>query len=374
MKTQAEETAGGANAGAVGQAGLAAARTGNVGALGSTIAESGRRAGETLGRENQNIDIGNQKLKQQQREGALGGLEGLYGTGVSGANGALNASAANTNANTNAANESWDWATKLLDPAIEAAGTAASGTIMSSVPDQNTIPNYLRQNPLLPPNVAAVTPSVATPQALGGSPAAGSEGGMAVASSPKNPPSLVPLGGPTVVGPHRGCNERRYAACSRRSDAGRKYGYVRPAIATSGRVQPSDRAAAVGSEWRTPQPIPGVPASGRSKARGPESRFRCSKASGPCWTRAEPRNHHSGHSTSPCGTRARGRRRAESGHRGREGEGQIQIKERSGSRSGIPPRSSGGANRTEDRRAGAQDGQRRRQNCTWTRRRRAQGR
>lgn len=126
MRTQAEEGAGGSNAGTAGQLGLAAARTNNIGALGSAISESGRRAGRQLGSEQQGIDTGNAKLKANEQSQALGELGSLYSTGVSGSNNALGEVANNSNANTNAANASWDWAKDILDPAMASGASAAA--------------------------------------------------------------------------------------------------------------------------------------------------------------------------------------------------------------------------------------------------------
>lgn len=127
METGAMQSAGGATAGAVGQGGLEAARTRNAGAGEKAIADSARTAGQTLSKNLLGIRSANANLKNNQRQSALGDLSGLYGTTLGGSTGQLGQVAPLVNANTQAANESWDWAKFVLDPAMQAAGTAAAG-------------------------------------------------------------------------------------------------------------------------------------------------------------------------------------------------------------------------------------------------------
>lgn len=107
METGAQQSAGGTQASAVGQGGLLAARTRNAGAGAKSISDASRGAGEQLSSNLLGIRGANAKLKQQQQNTAISGLEGLYGTGVSGGNQALGEVAPLVNANTNASTASW---------------------------------------------------------------------------------------------------------------------------------------------------------------------------------------------------------------------------------------------------------------------------
>ncbi len=64
--------------------------------------------------------------KERQKEQALSGLEGLYGTTSGASNNALGNVAANVNANTNAEHQSWD-AFNNITGAINNAASSASG-------------------------------------------------------------------------------------------------------------------------------------------------------------------------------------------------------------------------------------------------------
>ncbi len=130
MKTGAMETAGGSEAGAVGQGALLAARTRNAGGADAAIQGSTRDAGRNLSRANLGIDTANAEMKEHQRQAGLGGLEHLYsenlGTGVQ----SLGQVAPDVNASVNQENASWDWSKDLLAPILEAsskAGAAALG-------------------------------------------------------------------------------------------------------------------------------------------------------------------------------------------------------------------------------------------------------
>lgn len=125
MDTAGQQSAGGTQAAAVGQGALKAARTRNAGGSDAAIEQSSRDAGEQLSRGALGTQILNAKTKEGQREGALHGLEGLFGTNLGSSVGALGQVASNINADTNAANASWDWAKYILDPALQAAGQGA---------------------------------------------------------------------------------------------------------------------------------------------------------------------------------------------------------------------------------------------------------
>ena len=84
--TAAEQTAGGANAGATGGALLRASRTRNVGAAPAAIAQANRQGSQDLSQTNAKIQTNNANLKNNQRQAGLSGLEGLYGQDVNAAN------------------------------------------------------------------------------------------------------------------------------------------------------------------------------------------------------------------------------------------------------------------------------------------------
>jgi hypothetical protein len=104
MDTAAQQSAGGSTAGAVGQGALLASRTRNAGTADAAIADSTRRAGENLGSEAVNTRVKDALLKNEQQQGGLHGLEGLYGTDVESAVNGLNAVAKNADANSQAEN------------------------------------------------------------------------------------------------------------------------------------------------------------------------------------------------------------------------------------------------------------------------------
>lgn len=92
IQTSSMQTAGGANAGAVGQGSLLSARTKNAGTADAAIAKSGESAGQSLSKANLGTQVENQQVKQQQQQTGLKGEESLYGTNESEALGGLNAS------------------------------------------------------------------------------------------------------------------------------------------------------------------------------------------------------------------------------------------------------------------------------------------
>lgn len=123
--TAAQQSAGGTQAAAVGQGALQAQRTRNAGTADAAIGEGARGAGRDLSRAALSTELQDAQMKQQKQQQAKGELAGLYGVATPGGSAALNTVANNANANTNAANASWDWAKYLLDPAMEASGNAA---------------------------------------------------------------------------------------------------------------------------------------------------------------------------------------------------------------------------------------------------------
>lgn len=126
METGAQQSAGGSQAGAVGQGGLYAARTGNRGGAAAAIADASRGAGQQLSKNLLGIRSANANLKNQQQQAGLSGLENLTGLEAGASNTALGNVAANVNANNAAVKNSWNWATDILDPVL-ASGAGGKG-------------------------------------------------------------------------------------------------------------------------------------------------------------------------------------------------------------------------------------------------------
>lgn len=124
--TAAEQTAGGANAGATGGALLRAARTRNVGAAPAAIGASNRAAGQELSQINSGIQTRNTDLQQKQRQQGISGLEGLYGENVGAGENALGLS---TGALKDAGSLSNFWQ-NLLMQGVESGGKVASAALM----------------------------------------------------------------------------------------------------------------------------------------------------------------------------------------------------------------------------------------------------
>jgi hypothetical protein len=124
INTAAQQSAGGSTADAVGQGGLYAARTRNAGAGQAAIGAANRAAGSNLSRNAVNTEVQNANLGQQNQRAALGGLQGLYGTELSGGENALGLSnQALQGADQSAANNPW---MKILQSSLGAAGQAAT--------------------------------------------------------------------------------------------------------------------------------------------------------------------------------------------------------------------------------------------------------
>jgi len=109
MDTSTMQTAGGTQAAAQGAGALRAARTGNLGGSDAAVAKAARTGGEIASEGALSTQIKNALLKQQQRELATRGLEGLFSTNTGASVNALGQVASNINADTNAENASWDW-------------------------------------------------------------------------------------------------------------------------------------------------------------------------------------------------------------------------------------------------------------------------
>ena len=121
MTTANEQTAGGTNAGITGEAGLIEGRTRNAGGTGMALSRAARETGKNLQNATLGINSEDAQLREQQRQEALRGEQGLYGTDVGAANAGLGETANNANANTEANNASWNWSRYLMAPVLGAA-------------------------------------------------------------------------------------------------------------------------------------------------------------------------------------------------------------------------------------------------------------
>lgn len=82
MNTAAQQTAGGTQAGAVGQGALLAARTKNAGTADAAIAQSARTAGQDLSNAGLKTQMADASLKNQQQQAGLTGEQNLYNTNL----------------------------------------------------------------------------------------------------------------------------------------------------------------------------------------------------------------------------------------------------------------------------------------------------
>lgn len=131
MRTSALQTAGGSSSGGVGAGKLYEMRSRNAGAAGNAIATAAQNAGETLGKANLGIDVGNARLKEQQRSEAQHEMGGLYNTELGASLNALGLSNNALNIANNAKPSFWQTmamtAGKNLVNAGADAGEAALG-------------------------------------------------------------------------------------------------------------------------------------------------------------------------------------------------------------------------------------------------------
>jgi hypothetical protein len=93
-----------------------AQRTRNAGTADAAIQGSAQAGGRTLANAALGTEMADEALKQRKQAAAKGEMGNLYGIQTGGANNALGETAANVNANTNAAEQSWNWAKYLVDP------------------------------------------------------------------------------------------------------------------------------------------------------------------------------------------------------------------------------------------------------------------
>lgn len=122
INTSEMQTAGGANAGAVGQGSLLSARTKNAGTADAAIAKSGEGAAQSLSKANLGTQVENQQVKQNQQLQGLKGMEGLYGTNEGEALGGLNAS----DTALKDAGEAGNFWQKLLMQGLQSGGQVAA--------------------------------------------------------------------------------------------------------------------------------------------------------------------------------------------------------------------------------------------------------
>ncbi len=132
IDTATKQTSGGTQAGATGQGALLAARTRNAGGADAAIANAARSGGEQQSQDTLETQAANEKLKERQQQAGLSGLEGLYNTDTAAGIQSAGQIAPDINANTSAANESWDWAKYILDPLLQSGSSAASRINMGS--------------------------------------------------------------------------------------------------------------------------------------------------------------------------------------------------------------------------------------------------
>jgi hypothetical protein len=124
MNTAAQQSVGGATAGAVGEGDLEAARTRNAGGFQPALDEAVRSGERQLSTDALGVQEENARLKEAQRQAGLAGEAGLYGTNTGDMLNALGIENNSTNALTNAGNSGWF---QNMVGLINAAGNAAKG-------------------------------------------------------------------------------------------------------------------------------------------------------------------------------------------------------------------------------------------------------
>lgn len=134
MRTAGQQSAGGSEAAATGQGGLLAARTRNAGGADAAVADAARSAGQGLNKAAVSTEVQNAQLKQQQQQGGQRGLEGLYGTQISGASKDM-ADAGKAYSDAASLNGMDPWKKYLIDAAKGVAvGAATVGTGGAALP------------------------------------------------------------------------------------------------------------------------------------------------------------------------------------------------------------------------------------------------
>lgn len=123
MNTAAQQSAGGGNAGAEGQARLYAARTNNAGGAKAAIGAATRGSGANLSNAAVGTEVQNANLQQKQRQAGLSGLSNLNQTETSAGEGALGLSDQALGVANDAYNNN-PWI-KTLQTAMQSAGQGA---------------------------------------------------------------------------------------------------------------------------------------------------------------------------------------------------------------------------------------------------------
>ena len=124
QNTAAMQSAGGANAAAVGGGGLYAARTHNAGAVPAAIGDSIRSTGQTLSDAAVGVQQRSAELAQHKQQQGLAGLGGLYDTELGAGQKDLGLSnEALSGADQSAANNPW---TKIALQTLQSAGQVGS--------------------------------------------------------------------------------------------------------------------------------------------------------------------------------------------------------------------------------------------------------
>lgn len=127
MRTGAEQSTGGAVAGAVGQGELEASRRRNAGGFAPALDEAAREGSQALSQTNLSIDERNALLKEAQRQAGLAGETGLYGTQNEDVLRALGLGTNAVNAGTAAGQSGWFQNFVGLMNALKPGGSTGAG-------------------------------------------------------------------------------------------------------------------------------------------------------------------------------------------------------------------------------------------------------
>lgn len=130
--TAAQQSAGGATAGAVGEGNLAAARTRNAGGFAPALDQAARSGQRVLSNAALSVQNQNAALKNAQQQAGLEGLQGLYGTNTNEALSALGLGTGANNSLINAGQSGWFQNTlagiQALSNALKQGGSGGSYT------------------------------------------------------------------------------------------------------------------------------------------------------------------------------------------------------------------------------------------------------